>query len=195
MSNIKYDRTLFGGLKIAEHADAVLARIDEAATLKELAGSLTKGPNSTAPAAGDNKKMLEIGYAAGAVECSVDQNAGTTPGNVLIGDIYKGDVTSFEMRVDSQDDQGGSSHMVCTKLVGIPVEDELMTNQVTNSATGKIIVGTLVLAPGGGDGKYQGEIAIGAEAGSGDALYDAIVAAMDGLTALRDEYVKIFQGG
>ena len=195
MSNVKYDRTLLGGLKVAEHADSVLALLDESASIKELVGSVTKSPNAVSPAAGDVKEMLEIGFAAAVVECTVNQSVGGSPGNVAINDIYEGDVTGFQIKVVFQDDQGSQAHMVCRKVSGTPVEDELMTNQTSNSNTGKITVGSLVAAPGGGDGKYQGEVLFGVEAGSGAAFYDATVAAMDGLTALRDEYVKIWQGG
>lgn len=200
---ISYDRTTPSGLKTAEHVNAVLALIDEAATLKAIADELTKQPNHTSPAAGQDKQLLEVGLAGVAFEATVNQSFGSSPGNVGNGARYTGDVTGFVIEVDVQDDQGSQCHVRGRVISGTPLEDELMTaDSPTN--TGKITVGTLVWSggdafegtkTGGGNGKYPGEEQFGVGAGSGAEFYDALVAAADGLTALRDEYVKLFQGG
>ena len=183
MAHVTYDRTLPSGLKLAEHVNAALALIDEAATLKQLASSMTRD--------GALKEMLEIGYAGKVVEVTLDQSAGSSPGNVSIGGTYTGDTSGAVGKVVWQNDQGSVAEMVLEKVSGTFQLDELVTGSNGNTAQ----IDVLDLTPGGGDAKYDGEIQFGAEAGAGAALYDGIVSAMDGLTALRNEFSDLFQGG
>ena len=47
----------------------------------------------------------------------------------------------------------------------------------------------------GNNGEYPGGIQFGVAPGGGPDFYDDLVAAMNSATALRPEYVKLFQGG
>jgi hypothetical protein len=182
MSNVQYDSTTVGGLKLAEHVNTALGKIDEAGTIKSLADNSTKD--------GALKEMLEIGYATKVVEFSV----GSQTGNVSVGDTLTGGTSGAEGVLVWQNDVGSVAHMIVQKVSGTFQEGETVTGN-GNGNTMTITAGTLVTAPGGGDGKYPGEVLFGAEAGSGPAVYDAIVAAMDGMSALRSSYSVLFQGG
>lgn len=187
--SITYDRTLPSGKKVAEHAAKVLALIDEAPTLKAIADEAIKFEGTT------NKAMLELGYAAKVVEVTIDQSAGSSPGNVNIGDTYTGGTSGAAGVIAALDDAGSIAKMQLVVTSGTFEVDEIVTASGSSTNTGQI--DAIEQSPGGGDGKYSGEIQFGAEAGAGPALYDAIAAIADastGLTALRDDYAKLFQG-
>lgn len=182
--HVTYDAALVGGLKLAEWDNKALALVDEAATIKQLAAACTM--------AGTRKEMLEKGFAASIIELVINQSAGGLPGNVSIGQTLTGGTSGAVGTVLYQDDQGSVATVWLKNVTGTFQLTEIVTASTSGNTASVTSINTSL---GGSDNKFDGEVIFGAEAGSGAAVYDAIVAGTDGMTALRDKLAALFQGG
>lgn len=179
---LQYDRTLPTGLPLAEYANTTLNLLGEGEKIKGILNTLTRD--------GGLKEMLEIGYAAKVIECDFSGSSGNTSVGLACTAAPSGATGVLVW----QNDLGSAGSMVILKDAGSVAfaEGDTITS---NTNTFPITSGTLVLSPGGTDNKYSGEVQVGAEAGSGGAVYDALIAVADGMTALRADASNLFQGG